>query len=406
MFRLLKLRNFLYLFVGETISVAGNQAYFLTLPWLILQYTGSTLALGTLLTVATVPRIVLSLLGGAVSDQLPARALMIASNVSRGIAMFGLFAVLLHGTLRMWHLYFVACFFGIVEAFFAPAYATLVPRLVKHSDLDRANTLLRSASQCVVLVAPGPFGLLVAHTGIGAAFLADGFSFVFAASTLCLVQNVRQPASALRSSRLLDRTQGFWRDVRAGLEYVWMDKAMRSVLTVYFIARMAFLGPFMVGIAALAHERLAGGIISLGVVLSVMSGGAMFGALSAARFRSYVGFSTFLSVVLVVFSVGTLLLALFQTMIAVVPIVFALGVGAGGINVIAFSWMQARSEEAFVGRVISLAMLSSALAEPLSFAIAGILASAGIIRMFVSVSITMALLSVLCRWNRDIHSLA
>src|SRR5271156_3384376 len=150
MFRLLKLRNFFYLFVGESVSVAGDQAYFVMLPWLILQYTGSTVALGTVLTVATIPRIVLSLFGGAVSDQMPSRLLMISANLIRGAVLFGLFGVVAHGKLQLWHLYTVSFVSGIVEAFFAPAYASLVPCLVMRCDVERANALLRSATQCIV----------------------------------------------------------------------------------------------------------------------------------------------------------------------------------------------------------------------------------------------------------------
>lgn len=405
MFRLLKLRNFFYLFVGESVSVAGDQAYFVMLPWLILQYTGSTVALGTVLTVATIPRIVLSLFGGAVSDQMPSRLLMISANLIRGAVLFGLFGVVAHGKLQLWHLYTVSFVSGFVEAFFAPAYASLVPCLVMRCDVERANALLRSASQCIVLLAPGPFGLLVAHTGIGTAFFADGFSFSFAASTLCMLRNVRQPGRVLRKTLRLGAVVKIFTDVRAGIEYVWTDRGMRSVLAIHFLARVAFLGPFMLGMATLAHAGLSGGIVSFGLIFSVMSGGAMVGALSAVRMRGTINFSALLLLVLATFSAGTGLIAFSQKMGLILPVVFALGAGAGVINLIIFTWIQTRSDEKCLGRTMSIVMLCSLAAEPLSFLIAGIVARAGVSRMFLLSSIAMGLLGLLCRLNNNIRAI-
>ena len=40
-------RNFRLLWIGESISLLGDQFYMIALPWLVLQMTGSALALGT-----------------------------------------------------------------------------------------------------------------------------------------------------------------------------------------------------------------------------------------------------------------------------------------------------------------------------------------------------------------------
>jgi Transmembrane secretion effector len=66
LFAPLKVRNFRLLWTGETISVLGDQFYFVALPWLALQVSGSGLALGSVLMAAAIPRAALMLLGGAV----------------------------------------------------------------------------------------------------------------------------------------------------------------------------------------------------------------------------------------------------------------------------------------------------------------------------------------------------
>src|SRR6476659_1481114 len=79
----LSVRNFRLLWIGESISLLGDQFYMIALPWLVLQITGSALALGTILAVAAIPRALFMLIGGALVDRFSPRAVMIASNLSR-----------------------------------------------------------------------------------------------------------------------------------------------------------------------------------------------------------------------------------------------------------------------------------------------------------------------------------
>ena len=59
-FRPLADRDFRLLFSGETISLMGDQFHFVALAWLVLQMTGSGLAVGTVLMVAGIPRAISS----------------------------------------------------------------------------------------------------------------------------------------------------------------------------------------------------------------------------------------------------------------------------------------------------------------------------------------------------------
>src|SRR6476659_2763507 len=79
----LSVRNFRLLWIGESISLLGDQFYMIALPWLVLQITGSALALGTVVALSGVPRALFMLIGGALVDRFSPRAVMIASNLSR-----------------------------------------------------------------------------------------------------------------------------------------------------------------------------------------------------------------------------------------------------------------------------------------------------------------------------------
>ena len=80
----LGLRNFRLLWLGEGISVLGDQFYMIALPWLVLQLTdGDALATGTVLAIAGIPRALFMLVGGVLTDRFSPRSVMLASNVFR-----------------------------------------------------------------------------------------------------------------------------------------------------------------------------------------------------------------------------------------------------------------------------------------------------------------------------------
>src|ERR1700760_2378344 len=75
--------NFRLLWLGNTVSWAGDQFYLVALPWLILQLTGSSIVLGTITMFAAIPRAALMLLGGAVTDRISPRRIMILTASAR-----------------------------------------------------------------------------------------------------------------------------------------------------------------------------------------------------------------------------------------------------------------------------------------------------------------------------------
>ncbi|MDP9121992.1 MAG: MFS transporter, partial [Acidobacteriota bacterium] len=142
----LLLAPFRNLWLGVTVSLLGDQFYLVALPWLVLQMTGSSLALGTILMTAAIPRAALMLAGGVVTDRFSARRVLITTASTRAL-LVGTVAVLiwLH-VIELWHLYVLTFAFGVADAFSFPAGAALVPTLVAPRQLQAANSLLQSST--------------------------------------------------------------------------------------------------------------------------------------------------------------------------------------------------------------------------------------------------------------------
>src|SRR5215510_6401160 len=101
----LSVRNFRLLWIGEGISLLGDQFYMIALPWLVLQLTQSPLALGTIMALAAIPRALFMLVGGAFVDRFSPRAVMMASNFARLVLVALLAALVLTNTIQIEMLY-------------------------------------------------------------------------------------------------------------------------------------------------------------------------------------------------------------------------------------------------------------------------------------------------------------
>ena len=76
----LRNRNFLMLWIGEGISLLGDQFYMIALPWLVLSLTGNALAVGTVFATAGIPRALFMLVGGALIG-LNATVLLVCAGI-------------------------------------------------------------------------------------------------------------------------------------------------------------------------------------------------------------------------------------------------------------------------------------------------------------------------------------
>ena len=276
-------RNFRLLAIGESVSNLGDQFYFIALPWLTLQLTGSPLDLGAVLMAVAIPRAILMILGGALSDRFSPRVVMLLSNLLRaGLTAILATLVTLQAT-QLWHLYLLAFSFGVIEGFFSPAAEAIVPTLAPEEQLVASNILGQSTNQLILLIGPALAGGVIVATGVGTAFVIDAVSFVISTVALLLIQQ-RPFAYGVESRAELSATPPIASDgvpsapsllagISEGLRYSWRHRSLRTVLLALAALNLLFIGPLQVGIATLANERFPAGALALGIMTSAWGAG-------------------------------------------------------------------------------------------------------------------------------------
>jgi len=385
----LRLRDFRLVFGGESISLLGDQFHFVALAWLTLQLTGSGVALGTVLMAAAIPRAVFMLVGGAMSDRISPRSLMLASNAIRGVVVAVIAVLVLTGHAQLWQLYGLAVIFGVVDAFFHPALNTIVPMLVSERQLPPANALVQIIQQLSGLIGPALAGVLVAAVNTGPAFAFDAASFAVATVTLLMVRGGRRtaPTAATAGQRAnREPSAGLLANIGSGLAYAWRDPAVRSLILLVAALNFAFTGPLLVGLPYVATTRFEGGAAAFGIIISAYGAGALAGALLAGSLRQVPRLGLITLVTAAAMGVGLALVGIAPSVILAVAAMSAMGLGAGFINVRVVAWLQARTPEAMRGRVMSVLLLGAISLAPISLAISGAIIDFGAVSLMFIVA--------------------
>ena len=399
----LSVRNFRLLWIGEGISLLGDQFYLVALPWLVLQLTGSALALGTIMALASIPRAVFMLLGGAFVDRYSPRSVMIWSNFARFVLVALLSVLVLMGTIGIEMLYVFALAFGLADAFYFPAQTAIVPQVLSEDQLQAGNTFVQGTAMLSFFLGPVLAGALIAllgHAaaadgapdmqGIAIAFAIDTLSFVASLLTLLMI---RIPGVTKQAGE----QQNVIGSIQEGFAYVWS----RMVLRVFFLLIVAInflvLGPVTVGIPVLADQRLLEGAAAFGIIMSAFGAGSLLGIILSSVLPAPKPEHFGTVILLVIASLGALvaLLPLFASTAVVAVINLLLGAIAGYQRMMLFTWLQKRIPQELMGRVMSLLFFCSIGLAPVSNALAGAILEIDLNGLFIGSGVLMAAVTLL-----------
>jgi MFS family permease len=382
MARVMALRDFRLLFAGATTSLLGDQFTLIATPWLVLQLTHDPLALGTVLALEGIPRALFMLIGGAITDRLSPRKVMLTASIIRFFLTAMMALMVFTGIAQIWMIYLFGLAFGIVAGFAIPAENSIVPQLVAEDDLQAGNSIIMGITQLAGFVGPTIAGLLIgnfasSNTGIILAFTIDAISFIVSSITLAMIRQAGKLATAKNQETV-------WAAILAGIKYLINDRALRLVFLVLMSINFFLMGPLLVGIPVLASERLPEGAVAYGLLLSAFAGGNLAGIIGAGALpRPTASMMKLILVMFVVaFGLGVVSLGFVSSTWFDFASMLILGLANGYVSILMFTWMQIQTPKDMLGRMMSLITFSSTGLVPISQALAGVICKWDLTMMF------------------------
>ncbi len=270
--------DFLRLWSGETVATAGAQITQLAVPLLVLgALHGDAATVGIVAALQYLPALCVTPFAGLLIDMFDRRAVVLAANVVRAVALAAIPGLLLAGTLTVPWLCVLVFVAGAGTAVFDVAYLTYLPALVPEHQLVDANSRLQGSYSVAQIGGPGLGGLLIRAFGAWVAILANVATYLAAFVLIARIRHrepPRNPDAATARPRPADIVTSFgllWRNptlrvltVQAG----WFNLCEQAVLTVFLVY-------------AVTELRMDAG--EVGLVLALGSVASLLGAVAAKR---------------------------------------------------------------------------------------------------------------------------
>jgi MFS family permease len=388
--RVLGIRDFFLLWAGQSTSVLGDQFYNIAQAWLVLKLTGDPLALGTVLAVGGVASAIFTAIGGAITDRISPRKVMLISDSIR--LCLGAFLALqvFTGTLQVWMIYVYSLIGGIVSGVFGPASMSIAPRLVPEEDLQAGNSVMQGSMQLLRFVGPAMAGALIAafpkaNVGVGLAMAFDALTFIASIVTLWMMKTGGEVIAHQRSEA------NVWQSILDGVRYMVKDQFLRTLFALLVVANFAFGGTVLVGVPYLADTRFPGGAVAFGVIMSGYAGGNLLGILLSGALPKMTGrrIKVLMVVMFLMFSVGIGAMAWIDiTWLATLDL-FILGVLNGYLGILLITGLQRNTPKEMMGRLMSMILLASMGLMPLSQAISGAILKWNVTMLFLGAGVLL-----------------
>jgi MFS family permease len=281
--RSLQYRNFRLLVIGALLSNAGDFMQNVAQSWLVWHLTRSAFLLGVVGFFDSLPRLFLGALGGALTDRLDRRKLLILTQTLGMIQAFVYWFLVYFSIIEYWHVLLLAGFLGIVNTLNQTARQSLVNNLVPREDLANAIALHASVFNLSRILGPSVAGVVIALVGVEGCFFLNALSFLALIYTLAIMELPpwNRPAETI----------GLWREIKEGYRYLKSNSQMFSIVALSYV--VALVGaPYVTFVPVFATNILHVGATGYGFLMSAAGVGATLAALWLAS-RGNVGSKSF-----------------------------------------------------------------------------------------------------------------
>jgi MFS family permease len=272
-------REFRRFWIGETVSLFGDQVTMLALPLVgVLALDASAAQMGYLGAAALFPNLLFSLHAGAWVDRRGRRRqTMIFTALGRALLLATIPIAYAFDALTLTQLYVVSFVIGTLSVFFFVSYSTLFVSLVPRERYLEANSLLNGSRALSYVGGPSAGGLLVQLLSAPGALVADALSFVGSALAMASISPAEPPTEKAERGH-----------VKAGMRYIWRSPIIRALLLA--TATINFFNFVFWALFILYVTRTLGvGPGVLGLVLGAASVGGVIGSLVTGRLTRRIG---------------------------------------------------------------------------------------------------------------------
>lgn len=360
-------RDFRWLLTSSWTSNLGDGIALSASPLLIASLTSSPILVAGGAMMQYLPWLLFGLFAGSVADHHDRRRLVIVANALRALVVAGLVAFLVTGAVSVWIVLVAAFLYGTAEVFADTAGSTLLPMLVRPTDLGLGNARLQAGYLVANQLAGPP---------LGAFLFAVGSFWPFVTQIVCMTLAIVLVARIARTP-IPDReeadTERSAQPIREGLRWLRANPPVRTLVMIILVFNITWAAPW--GILVLyATDHLGMGPVGYGALTTASALGGLVGIGIFGALERRISFATLMRVCLTLEVIMHLAFALTTVPAIAFVIMFGFGVYAFVWATISTTVRQRLVPLTLQGRIASVNMVGVFAGLVIGQALGGVIA--------------------------------
>ena len=389
--------------VSNFASGLGNSIVMITIPWLILEETGSPAFAGLVAAISAIPGLIISPIGGWLVDHVGRRAVSVCADLLSSLAVFAFPIVALTYGLSSFSILLIA----VVGAIFDPAgytaRKTLLADVAKASEieLDRLNGIHDGFMGISWILGPAVGAGLISTVGAINSFWVAGGLFIFAAITIAFLRvgNLGKEARDL-AEKMGEKSD---RSLRVGFQVLWRDKLLRTLTIAILVIAAVYLPTETLVLPAYFEEQ--DNPAGLGIVISALAAGSTIGSFGYGWISARMSRKNLVRATLIGTAVSIVPMALLPPLPLFLLAAFLLGLSWGPFNPLETSLIQQRVPADQQGRVFGVQTAVFYAAPPLGMVLAGLsVESFGVSTTYIVLAAILSVTAILALLTKSLRS--
>lgn len=360
-FTVLRDRQFRLAFLGSALAFYAFGMMNVVQGVVAFDLTGRNSAVGFVFLGQGIPMLVLGPIGGALSDRISKRRLLMVTQLIMG-AMFAVVGLLIEtGTITILLLAAATLVMGSLFSIMGPTRNAWVGDLLRGPEMAKGVALQQFALNATRIVGPLTAGALIATRPVGTAgtYFSMAAIFVVVITVLAMMRPTPPRPRAVNTSIATD--------LRAGLKYIWTSRDVRLLASVFMgVVLVGF--PYQTILPGYLHNVLGYPANRLGLLYGTTAVGGIATTLFLASRRPSPGRAPAVMFVFgAAFGVSLLLLAVAPGIIAALGATVFVGSASSGFQMLNNVNLMERASPEYLGRVMALTLVAFGLNSVFSY---------------------------------------
>jgi MFS family permease len=360
------LRPFVLLELGSFISLIAGSMTFMLMPWIAIELTGSATSAGLMVTITSIPGLILAPIIGGFIDRFGRRRMAILSELGTAAINLAIAGIALSLGLNLPTLIAIAVLKTIVGAGVMSARKSLVPDVAAAGNLtlERANSIHESVAAAGFATGPAIAAILVSTIGEFNTFFVVAALGFLSGLVMLAIRVVEQ-----REAHDDDEGRNWISYSIQGFKILFETPAVLTIMSAFLVLAMIYMPTEMVVLPA--YYNAIDEPESMGFILTVMAASTTLGSLLFERVAKLLSFANILRFAILGVAVGMIPMAFLPPQWVMFVFGAILGFAWGPLPVLLNTVIQRLVPANKRGRVFSLEMTLWTAGPMISMTFAG-----------------------------------